>query len=133
MRKRREEIGAVRVRVESERTQVPLDLETVTDEVDVQRLEINAVVETRRDPWVDGDALVVPVYEEVLARQLVLREEIRLVRRRSSSRERRAVSLRREHAVVERRREDGTWQRIEPRTPSQDSKRREPRGPSSQE
>jgi stress response protein YsnF len=111
--RRREETGAVRVRIRAEQVQEHCDVEAVTENVEVLRVAVNAVVEERRAPWTDGDALVVPVYEEVLVRHLVLKEEIRLVRHRSVSRQQRAVPLRREHAIVERRDQDGAWQPVD--------------------
>ena len=112
--RRLEETGAVRVRLETEAAQADCEIPTSIDEVEVQRVPINAVVDVRREPRIEDGALVVPVYEEVFERRLVLREEIRLVRRESRSTERRSVSLHRERAVIERRQPDGSWQPVEP-------------------
>jgi stress response protein YsnF len=79
--------------------------------VDVERRPRDEAVGERREPWLDGEVLVVPVYEEVLVteRRLVLREEIRLVRRRESRTEHHEVPLMRQRAVLERRGPDGQW------------------------
>jgi len=57
----------------------------------------------------EGDELVVPVLEEVLVvqKQLFLREELRISRRRTESRGRRQVTIRSEEAEILRRPADG--------------------------
>jgi stress response protein YsnF len=112
--KRVEETGAVRVRLESEGVDAPCDIGTTHESYEVERVPVGRVVEARREPWTDGDAVVVPVYEEVLVPRLVLKEEIRLVRHRRTEHAEGTVSLRRERAIVERRQPDGTWQPAEP-------------------
>lgn len=112
--KRVEETGAVRVRLVSEVVDAPCDVGTTHESYEVEHVSVGRVVDARREPWTDGDALVVPVYEEVLVPRLVLKEEIRLVRRRSTRQASGTVSLRRERAVVERRQPDGTWRAEEP-------------------
>ena len=109
-----DEVGAVRVRVETDVTQAECELSGTQDEIEVRRVAVNAVVDARREPWLEDGAIVVPVYEEIVERRLVLKEEIRLVRRRTTVHERRTVPLRRERAVVERRQPDGSWQPVEP-------------------
>jgi stress response protein YsnF len=66
-----------------------------------------------REPWHEGDVLVVPVYEEVIERRLVLKEEIRLHRQRFSTSHTEQVPLRRQRAVVERRQADGSWAEVD--------------------
>jgi hypothetical protein len=105
-----EETGAVRLRIEPQVVEVPCEHDTTHESVEVEHVPVGRVVDARREPWTDGDAVVVPVYEEVLVRQLVLKEEIRLVRRRHTERVAGTVPLRRARAVVERRRPDGTWE-----------------------
>ena len=104
----------MRVRVETDVAHAECDLSATQDEIEVQRVAVNAVVDARREPWIDDGAIVVPVYEEIVERRLVLKEEIRLVRRRAAVHERRTVPLRRERAVVERRQPDGSWRPVEP-------------------
>jgi len=52
----------------------------------------------------EGDTMIVPVLEEVLVveKRLVLKEELRVTRRRVETREPQTVTLRREDVVVER-------------------------------
>ena len=108
-----EETGAVRVRIETERVRESSDVGTDTMQVEVQRVPVNVIADERRAPWTEDGVLVVPIYEEVLVRRLMLKEEIRLVRRRSTEQKQSTVLLRHDHAVVERRQADGSWQRID--------------------
>jgi uncharacterized protein (TIGR02271 family) len=88
-----------------------LDLPVAHERVAVERRARGEPVGERREPWLEGEVLVVPVYEEVLVteRRLVLREEIRLTRYRESRVEHHEVPLQRQRAVLERRGADGTW------------------------
>jgi len=71
--------------------------------VEVEHIPMGQVVAERRDPWQDGDALVIPVYEEqqVVVKRLVLREQIRVRRVRSTERQRFQDTVRREQLEVE--------------------------------
>jgi len=53
---------------------------------------------------IEGDVMIVPVLEEVVVvkKQLVLKEELHITRRRIAERDSRTVTLRREEATVER-------------------------------
>ncbi len=72
--------GTVRIRtsVETERVSASVDLHA--DEYVVDRHDVNEDADARREPWYEGDSLMIPVYEEVLVTktQLVLREIIQL-------------------------------------------------------
>lgn len=102
--KRAVETGAVqvrkRVRERVERVDVPLLRETV----DVKRIPINK--EVREMPRVreTADEIIIPVVEEevIVTKRLILKEEVRLTRRRTSTRERQDVTLRSEDAEVVR-------------------------------
>jgi stress response protein YsnF len=67
-------------------------------------LRIDAVPEVRQE----GDTTVVPVVEEVLVieRRLMLKEEIRIKRVRTTERHQEKVMLRHQEAVVTRRQSD---------------------------
>jgi uncharacterized protein (TIGR02271 family) len=103
--------GAVRVRIEPMEAQTPVQLESISEEVDVERVAVGREVEARVEPWHEGDVLVVPVYEEtvVLQRRIVLKEELRLRPRRERRAWEETVPLRRDRAQVERRQADGSW------------------------
>lgn len=74
------EQGKVRIHtsVETQRVKAVVDLHS--DDYIVDYLEMNEDASARREPWYEGDVLMIPVYEEVLVTQtqLVLREVIRL-------------------------------------------------------
>ena len=117
------ETGAVRVRLGTTETTHPLRLDSWSERVELERVPIGQPVAERREPWHDGEVLVVPVYEErvVLQRTLVLKEELRLRRRRDHATEESAVVLRRDEVLAERRRGDGAWAPIDEDAPRDDA------------
>ena len=98
------ETGRVRVRVvtreHDETTEIPLTRETV----EVERVAIGREIDAMPAPRQEGDTLVMPVVEEVVVtlRKLVLKEELRLRRVRTTEQHRETVTLRRQEAIVER-------------------------------
>jgi stress response protein YsnF len=72
------ETGGVRVRVQAARRTEVIDEPVIHRGLRVERVERNQVVESRREPWYEDQVMVVPVYEEVIVKQLVLKEELRL-------------------------------------------------------
>jgi stress response protein YsnF len=78
----RREKGTVRIHKRVETHPVTEDIEVRHDRVSVDRVRKDVIVDERRDPWWDGDKLVIPVYEEVVVTEtrLVLREEVRVQR-----------------------------------------------------
>lgn len=68
----------IRTRVETQRVKAAVDLHS--DDYVIEHMEMNEDATARREPWYEGDSLMIPVYEEVLVTQtqLVLREVIRL-------------------------------------------------------
>ena len=102
--KRRVETGRVRVRKTVRTTEKVVDEPVVREEVEVERVPINRVIDEAVGPRQEGDTLIVPLLEEVLVveKRLVLREEVRITRRRTEHRSSRSVTLRTEEATVER-------------------------------
>lgn len=98
----REHTGIVRVRKVVHQVSQPLQAEGYREVVETVRVPVNQVVQAAREPWRQGEVLVVPVCEERLVRQLVLVEEIHVRRRREPCRDSASASLRREQAIVER-------------------------------
>jgi uncharacterized protein (TIGR02271 family) len=100
--KRMEERGSVVVhivpRVRTEEVNLPL----AEEEVEVERVPVNRFVNATQPVRQEGDVTVVPVYEEVLVveRRLVLKEEVRVRRRRRVRQERHPIELRAEEAHV---------------------------------
>jgi stress response protein YsnF len=104
-----EEVGAVRVRIKSSRRSEIIDEPTVRRGLHVERVARNSPAARREAPWYDGDVMVVPVYEEVLVKQLMLKEEVRLAQTTDIDSRPLAVELLQEFPVFERLDEQGRW------------------------
>jgi uncharacterized protein (TIGR02271 family) len=74
------------------------------DELEVERVTINRPVDGPVAVRHEGDTMIVPVLEEVLVveKRLILKEELRITRRRTEYRSPQRVTLRSEHVDVER-------------------------------
>lgn len=85
---------------------VTSDLEFTTVEID--RVAIGMVVEAMPGIRVEGDVTIIPVVEEtvVFEKRLVLREEIRITRRRAARTDETRHALRKQRAIVSRERSD---------------------------
>jgi len=97
--------GAVRVRTHVETNQQTVATPLIHEEVVVERVPIDRPVEgAPPEPRDENGTLVIPVLEEVavVEKRLVLREEVRVTCRRTTTTESRVVTLRREVADVER-------------------------------
>ena len=73
-------------------------------DVEVTRVAVDREIDSMPEVRVEGDVTVVPVVEEVLVvtKRLVLREELHITRRRSSTTVEVPVTLRRQRAIVTR-------------------------------
>ncbi len=98
------ETGRVRARTVTEAREVPVDADGWRETVEVERVPVDRPVDQAEGSRVEGDVTIVPVYEEVLVvhKQLVLREEVRLVTRRERVSGPESVTLRRQRVDVER-------------------------------
>lgn len=101
--------STLRVRVVPRTDLRTLALEATQREVALERVPVGREVDRPREPWLDGDTWVVPVYEErlVVQRRWVLTEEIRLHRRTHRRRWEEEVAVRRDEVHIERH-EDGS-------------------------
>jgi len=102
----RREVETGRVRVTKkvhERTQV-VDEPSWAEEVTVERVPVGEVVDSPPPVRYEGDTMIVPVLEEELlvVKRLVVKEVLRITRRRRERREPFEVKLREEEALVER-------------------------------
>jgi uncharacterized protein (TIGR02271 family) len=105
VQKRRVETGGVRINKKVSEREERIDEPVWQEEVDVRRVAINRVVDgPAPESRTEGDVMIVPVLEEVVVvkKQLVLKEELHITRRRIAERDSRTVTLRREEATVER-------------------------------
>lgn len=98
------ETGRVRVRKQVHEETQTLDLPTLHQTVDVERVPINRVVEQAPEARYEGDTLVIPVVREevITVTRLVLVEEVRLKNQYRTDVVSQPVTLRREEVIVDR-------------------------------
>jgi len=74
------ELGKVVIKKRVEVEPVTANIDLQRDDVTVDRVARDEVVTEAREPWYDGDTLVIPLYEEQLVTEirLVLKEEVRV-------------------------------------------------------
>ena len=96
--------GTVRVSTRVEERQELVRAALQHTDVVVERVEVGRVVQVAPEVRMDGDVLVYPIVEEVLVveKRLVLKEELRISRRSYVENVEREITLRSEHADVER-------------------------------
>jgi uncharacterized protein (TIGR02271 family) len=82
--RREVERGVVRVHKRVETVPSTINVEAAHEEVEIERVPVDRQVETAPEPWQDGDTTVIPIIEEVLVveKRLVVKEEVRITRRR---------------------------------------------------
>lgn len=102
--KRQREKGRVVVQTIPRERQELVEQELERVDVEIERIPVDRVVETPPRIREEGDTLVIPVVEEVVVveKRLVLREEIRVHRRRSVEQFQQPVTLRSEDVRIER-------------------------------
>jgi uncharacterized protein (TIGR02271 family) len=96
--------GGVRVhKTVQERTET-VDQPIFQENIEVQRVPINQFVEEPPQVRYEGDVMVIPLLEETLVveKRLVLREEVRIVKRSKTVNHPQEVVVRREEATLER-------------------------------
>ena len=100
----RVETGRVRIHKIVHQREEIVDPPLMRDEVDIERVPINRVVEEPISVRSEEDTLIIPVLEEVLVveKRLLLKEEVRITKRRVETHTPQRVTLRREEAAVER-------------------------------
>ena len=95
--------GGVRVhKTVNERTET-IDEPTLKEEMEIQRVPVNQFITEAPAVRYEGDVMIVPLMEEVLVveKKLVLREEIRITKRRNTLRNPQQYVVRREEATLE--------------------------------
>jgi uncharacterized protein (TIGR02271 family) len=102
--KRVVETGRVRIHKTVREHEEVVDEPLMREEYDIERVPVDEFVDGPVGPRQEGDTLIVPVLEEVLVveKRLVVREELRITRRRTEEREPHSVTLRSEEVSVER-------------------------------
>jgi uncharacterized protein (TIGR02271 family) len=102
--KRKVERGKVRVNKGVETREEAVSVPLIREQVDVERVPVNRPVDGPVEVRREGDVWIVPVLEEVLVveKRLMLKEELRITRRRVEETATERVTLRTETATVER-------------------------------
>ncbi|NJM05318.1 YsnF/AvaK domain-containing protein [Candidatus Gracilibacteria bacterium] len=102
--KREHTTGRVRVRKLVREQEETVDETLLREYVEVERVPLNQALDAPATVRYDGEVMVIPVMEELLVveKRLVLREEIRLVKRVAQIPHQQTVTLRSEEVVVER-------------------------------
>jgi uncharacterized protein (TIGR02271 family) len=102
--KRQHITGRIRVRKLVREHEELVDEQLLREYVEVERMPLNRPLEEPAKVRYEGDVMVIPVMEEliVVEKRLVLREEVRLVKRVESRPYEATATLRSEEVVVER-------------------------------
>jgi uncharacterized protein (TIGR02271 family) len=97
------ERGGVRVHKRVEEREETAAQPTQREDVEVERVPIGRAIEAAPEVRQEGDTLIIPVIEEMLVvqKQLVLKEEIRITKRRYTETEEVRVVLREEQVDIE--------------------------------
>jgi len=96
--------GTVRIRKTVHAHEEMVDVPLSREEVQVERVPVNRMIEGEVQVRYDGDTMIIPIVEEVLVveTRLMLKEELRVTKRRVTENHPQKVTLRREEATVER-------------------------------
>lgn len=108
------ETGAVRVRKVVHEEMHPVSVRVRSQQVDVQRIQVNRPVEERDEPRREGDTLIIPIYEyvPVVRMQLTLKEEVHVKTTEIQEDVVHRMLMNSEELVVERREGvDGPWKK----------------------
>lgn len=97
------EHGGVRVHKRIVEREEVIEQPTFREEVSVERIAIGREIESAPEPRQEGDTLVIPIVEEMLVveKRLVLKEELRITRRRIEEIEEARVVVRAEQVEIE--------------------------------
>lgn len=104
IRTRKVETGRVRITKTVATHDEEVDESLVEETVEVERVPVNRPVDRPVPARYEGDTLIVPVFEETLVveKRLVLKEELRITKRRAERHRPRRTTLRHEEVSVER-------------------------------
>lgn len=98
------ETGKVRVTKVVHERETVVDEPLLRDEVEVEHISVNRAVEGPISIRYEDDAIIIPIMEEVLVvqKQLILKEEIHIRKRRIETHHPQQVTLRREEVHIDR-------------------------------
>ena len=104
VRCRRIETGKVRITKVVHEREAEVQSPRVREEVTIERVTLNRVVDAPVAVRQEGDTLIIPVVEEVVVteKRLIVKEELRITKRRIEEPASQQITLRREEVIVER-------------------------------
>lgn len=104
------ETGRVRVSTRTHEREALIDEDLAREHVEIETVPIARRIDAVPQIRQEGDTTIIPVVEErlVVERQLVLKEEVRVKRVRTTERHQEKVALRQQEAVVTRNRPETT-------------------------
>ena len=102
--KEKVETGRVRVSTHTHERGAIVDEDLARERVEIQTIPLGVQIDTVPEVRQEGDTTIIPVVEEqlVVQRRLMLKEEVRITRVRSTERYQEKVKLRYQEAVVTR-------------------------------
>jgi uncharacterized protein (TIGR02271 family) len=108
--KENRETGRVRISTHTYEREALIDEDLARERVEIETIPIGRRINTVPQVRQEGDTTVIPVVEErlVVERQVVLKEEIRVRRVRTTERHQEKVALRHQEAVIRRYRQETT-------------------------
>lgn len=104
------ETGRVRVSTRTHEREAVIDEDLARERVEIETIPIARRIDAVPQVRQEGDTTIIPVVEErlIVDRQLILKEEIRVTRVRTTERHQEKVALRQQEAVITRYRPDAT-------------------------
>jgi len=104
------ETGRVRISTRTHEREALIDEDLAREQVEIETIPIARRIDAVPQVRQEGDTTIIPVVEErlVVDRELVLKEEIRVRRVRTTERYQEKVALRQQEAVVTREQADAT-------------------------
>jgi len=122
---RKRETGSVRVGKTVTERQETVSMPLTSERAQVRRVIIDKPVSETPPVRREGDTIIFPVVEEVAVvhKQLVLKEELHVSRRRTTEQHEEVVTLREEHPEVQRTDESGRSTRVTDPEPQQEQSR----------
>jgi uncharacterized protein (TIGR02271 family) len=102
--RRRVPRGKVLIHKKVDADQITVDEPVLHEWYDIERVPVNRLIDEPVEPYYEGDTFILPVLEEVVVveKKLLLREEVRVRRKRETERDPQKVSVRRERIDFER-------------------------------
>jgi uncharacterized protein (TIGR02271 family) len=102
------ETGRVRVSTRTHEREAVVDEDLARERIEIETIPMNSRIDAVPDVRQEGDTTIIPVVEEqlVVERRLVLKEEVRIRRVRSTERHEEKVKLRYQEAVVTRQEDE---------------------------